>query len=104
MIGLCLRIKIKTIHIKKWYSKTAKPKVVYDGAAMAGGVSLNRAVLTCENLLTGSVDVLMRFLMGKYACVADVGKCVFQIKLPRNQQDWFHMIWFKDNNTDGGKI
>ena len=41
----------------------------------------------------------MRFRMGKYACVADVSKCFFQIKLPRDQQDWFHIIWFKDNTV-----
>ena len=94
---------------KKWYlpffvTKTAKPRVVYDGAATVGGESLNRAVLAGENLLNGLVDVLMRFRTGKYACVADVSKCFFQIKLPRNQQDWFHIIWFKDNNMDSGEI
>ena len=62
---------------KKWYlpffvAKTAKPRVVYDGAATVGGESLNRAVLAGENLLNGLVDVLMRFRLGKYACVADV--------------------------------
>ena len=50
------------------------------------------------------VDVLMRFRMGKYACVADVSKCFFQIKHPRYQQDWFHIIWFKDNNMNSGAI
>ena len=94
---------------KKWYlpffvTKTAKPRVVYDGAATVGGKSLNRAVLAGENLLNGLVDVLMRFRMGKYACVADVSKCFFQIKLPLDQQDWFHIIWFKDNNVDIGEI
>ena len=38
-------------------TKTAKPRIVYDGAATAGGVSLNRAVLAGENLLSGLVDV-----------------------------------------------
>ena len=84
--------------------RRAKPRVVYDGAATVGGESLNRAVLAGENLLNGLVDVLMRFRMGKYACVADVSKCFFQIKLPRDQQDWFHIIWFKDNNIDSGEI
>ena len=85
-------------------TKTAKPRVVYDGAATAGGESLNRAVLAGENLLNGLVNVLMHFRMEKYACVADVSKCFFQIKLPQDQQDWFHIIWFKDNNIDSGEI
>ena len=74
-----------------WYlpffvTHTAKPRVVYDGAATVGGASLNQAVLAGENLLNGLVDVLMRFRMGKFACVADVSKCFFQIKIPESQQ------------------
>ena len=101
--------KNKNDSYKKWYlpffvTKTAKPRVVYDGAATAGGESLNWAVLAGENLLNGLVDVLMRFRMEKYTCVVDVSKCFFQIKLPRDQQDWFHIIWFKDNNVVSGEI
>ena len=90
-----------------WYlpffvTRTAKPRV-YDGAATVGGASLNRAVLAGENLPNSPVDVLMRFRMGRYACVVDVSKCFFQIKLPANQQKWFHIIWFKNNNINGGE-
>ena len=70
---------------------------------MTGGVSINQAVLAGQNLLNGLVDVLMRFRLGSYACVSDVSKCFFQIKLPRGQQNWFHIIWFKNNNIDGGE-
>ena len=91
-------------HLPFFVSKTVKPRVVYDGAATAGGVSLNRAILAGKNLLNGLVDVLMRFRMGKYACIADASKCFFQIKLPRDQQDWFHIIWFKVNNMGSGEI
>ena len=48
--------------------------------------------------------MLMRLRIRKYACVADVSKCFFQIKLPRDQQDWFHIIWFKDYNVVSGEI
>ena len=76
--------RIENDSYKKWYlpfyvTKTAKPRIVYDGAATAGGVSLNRAVLAGENLLNGLVDVLMRFRMGKYACVADVKSASFKL-------------------------
>ena len=39
-------------------ARTAKPRVVYDGAATVGGASLNRAVLAGENLLNSLVGVL----------------------------------------------
>ena len=84
-------------------NNSAKSRVVCDGAAMIGGVSINQAVLAGENLLNGLVDVLMRFRLGRYACVSDISKCFFQIKLPRSQQNWFHIIWFKNNDIDGGE-
>ena len=78
---------------------TAKPRVVYDGAATTSeGASLNRAVWAGENLLNNLVDVLMRFRMGNFACVADVSKYFFQIKIPESQLRWFHIIWFRGNN------
>ena len=45
----------------KWYlpffvTRSAKPRVVYDGAAMVEGMSLNQAVLAGENLLNKLVD------------------------------------------------
>ena len=84
-------------------NNSAEPRVVYDGAAMTGGVSINQAVLAGENLLNGFVDVLMRLRLGRCACVTDVSKCFFQIKSPRSQQDWSYIIWFKNNNIDDGE-
>ena len=46
----------------------------------------------------------MRFRMGKFACVTDVSKCFFQIKIPESQQRWFHIIWFRGNGIDSGEI
>ena len=75
-----------------WYlpfsvTKTAKPTVVYDGSAAIGGVLLNQVVLSGENLLNGLLEVLIRFRLGKFACVAGLSKCFFQVKIPESQQD-----------------
>ena len=91
----------------KWYlpffvTQSAMPRVVYDGAAAADGVSLNQAVLAGENLLNRLVKVLIRFWLGKYACVADVSKCFFQVRIPRDQQDLFRIIWFENNDIEKG--
>ena len=48
-----------------WYlpffvSKTAKPRVVYDGSAVVDDLSLNQAVLSGENLLNNFVEVFCR--------------------------------------------
>ena len=35
--------------------------------------------------------------------MADLSKCFFQVALPREQQDWFCFVWFKNNEIDIGK-
>ena len=60
---------------------TAKPKVFDDGAAELKGMSIKQAVLAGENLVNDLVDVLIRFRLGKYACVSDISKCFFQVRI-----------------------
>ena len=97
-----------TIDTPIWYlplfvTRTDKPRVVYDGAAMFNGMSLNQVVLAGENLLNKLVEVLIRFRLGKYACVADASKCFFQLSIPSDQQDLFRIVWYENNDLDKGK-
>ena len=90
-----------------WYlpffvTHSDKPRVVYDGAAEMNGLSLNSAVLAGENLLNNLVQVLTRFRLGKYACIADVGKSFLQVGIPVDQQDWFRIVWYKNNDLENG--
>ena len=67
-----------------WYlpffvTKTEKPRVVYDHSEKVDGKSLNQSVIAGENLLNNLLQVLLRFRLGKYACVADVSKCFFHV-------------------------
>ena len=73
-------------------TKSAKPRVFYDGAAVAEGMSVNQAVLAGENLLNGLLQVLIRFRLGRYACVADISKSFFQVGVPCDQQNWFRIV------------
>ena len=91
-----------------WYllffvTKQDKPRVVYDGAATVAGVSLNQALLAGANLLNNLVEVLTRFRLGKFAAMADLSKCFFQVAMPEKQRDLFRIIWFKNNDLDGGE-
>ena len=81
-----------------------KPRVVFDGAAKFEGAALNDAVLPGSNLLNGLVDVLIRFRVGRYACMADLSKCFFQVAMPENQQNLFRLVWFENNDVNEGKI
>ena len=81
-----------------WYlaffvTKSAKPRVVYDGAAALQGMSMNQAVVAGEKLL------LSRFRLGKFAGVANLSKCFFQVQIPPSQQNLFWLIWLKDNDV-----
>ena len=94
---------------RSWYlpffvTKQDKPRVVFDGAARCNGWSINDAVLSGENMLSNLVEVLTRFRLGKFACMADLSKCFFQIAMPEHQQDLFRLVWYSDNDIDGGKI
>ena len=80
--------------------KQDKARDVFDGAATFKGLSLNDAVFAGSNLLNGLVEVLTRFRIRKYACMADLSKCFFQVAIPEKQRELFRLIWFKDNNLD----
>ena len=84
-------------------TKQGKPRVVYDGAATVGGVCLNQAVLAGTNLLNNLVEVLVRFWFWKYACVADLSKCFFQVVVPEAQRDLLRIIWFRNSDLEGGE-
>ena len=35
--------------------------------------------------------------------MADLSKCFFQIFIPKDQRDLFHLVWFKDNDIKLGE-
>ena len=77
-----------------WYllffvTKQEKARVVYDGAALHRGISWNQAVLGGANLSNNLVEVLIRFRLERYSCVADLSKCFFQVSPPRALRDLF---------------
>ena len=61
---------------------------------------LNQLVLAGENLLNGLLEVLTLFRMGKNACVTDLSRCIFLVKIPTDPRDLFRLVWFKDNDLD----
>ena len=59
-----------------WYlpffvMKREKSRVVYDGVATFKGICFNHAVFPGANLLNRLTDVLDRFRLGRFACMAD---------------------------------
>ena len=88
-------------YLSFFVTKAAKPRVVYDGLVLVDGLSLNQAVLSGENLSNNLAEVLTRFRLGKFAGVGDLAKCFFQVEIPREQQDLFQIVWFKNKDMFG---
>ena len=82
--NICVGVN-STWYLLLFVTKTAKLRVVYDGSATFKEISLNQISLSGENLLNNLLNVLIRFRLGKFACVADLSKCFFQVRLPQNQ-------------------
>ena len=86
-----------------WYlphfmTAQAKFIVVYDGAAQFHGTSINDHILPVPDLLTSLFNMLSRFHLGKYAITADLPECFFQVGIPEEQQDFFRLLWFQNDD------
>ena len=101
-------VESNLLDVQAWYlpffvTKSAKARVVFDGATVAEGMFINQAVLAGKILLYGLVEFLIRFRLGRYACVVDISKCFFQVGIPCDQQNWFRIVWYENNDLDHGK-
>ena len=81
-----------------------KPRVVYDGSAAWKGRCINDSIHSGPDLLNKLSHVLARFRVGKYALMADLSKCFFQILLPRDQRDLFRILWFSNDGIERAKL
>ena len=75
-------------------------RVVYDGSGEFRGCSINRETLTEPDLLEQLLYVITRFCLGQYAVIADLKECFFQIGIPSEQHDLFHILWNVDDDLE----
>ena len=54
--------------------------------------TINNEILTGPDLLVPLLNVITRFRMGKYALIADLKECFFQIGIPPEQRDYFRIL------------
>ena len=73
-------------------TKQEKSCVVYDGLATFKGICFNHAVLPGANLLSRLTDVLSRFRLGRFACMAELSKYFFKIFISEDQRDLFRLV------------
>ena len=65
-------------------------------------VYINDFIETGPDLLNPLADILARFRLGKFAMMADLTKCFFQISVPAEQRDLFCILWFDKNDVREG--
>ena len=85
-------------------SSQAKKRTVYDGRSEYKGIYVNEVIMTGPDWLNSQSHVLARFRIGKYALMADITKCFFQIKLPEAQKDLCCLLWFENDNVRECKL
>ena len=84
-------------------TKQGKPRIFYHGAATVGEVCLNQVMLAGTDLLNSVVEVLVPFRLGKHACMANLSKCFFSVAVLEARRDLLRIIWFRNNDMEGGE-
>ena len=96
----------KVIHFLAWRgimkedSNTTKLRIVMDASAKmsASAVSLNQCLYQGPNLILNLAKCLIRFMIGKYRCVADIEKAFLRILIAVEDRDALRFFWPIDPN------
>ena len=78
---------------------TTKVRVVYDGAAICEGKSLNNEMLPGPKLQQDIVDILINFRRGAVALVGDIKEMFSQIVLDPDDRRYHRILW-RDMDTN----
>ena len=81
-----------------------KKRIVYDEESEYKWVCVNDVIMTGPDLLNSLAHMLARLRKGKYALIADITKCFFQMKLPEAQRDLCRLLWFEKDDVHNGKL
>ena len=101
----------KIIHFLAWRgiikedSNTTKLRIVMEASAKMSitAVSLNQCLYQGPNLILNLAKCLIRFMMGKYRCVADIEKAFLRILIAVEDRDVLRFFWPIDpSNPNSG--
>lgn len=98
---------------RRWYlpvfsirnpNKPKKVRLVWDAAAVSGGMSLNGALLTGLDLTTSMLSILLRFRERKIAYTADIEEMFHRIKIREEDQQSQCCLWRDCNSTAAPRV
>ena len=91
-------------HLPYFVTCQVKKRIVLDGSAKFDGECINDYFSSGPDTLNQLSHILARFRVEKFAFMADITECFFQVNLPENQRDLFCLLWFENNDMKQGKI
>ena len=102
----------KYVHFLAWRgimksdSATTKLRIVMDASAKpsASDVSLNQCLYQGPNLILNLAKCLMRFMINKYRCVADIEKAFLRIIIALEDRDVLRFFWPVDPGNPNSKL
>lgn len=108
--GYARKVKVEELthqEGKAWYlphhgvyhpKKPGSIRVVFDCSARYQGESLNGHLLQGPDLTNKLTGVLTRFREEKVAFMADIEKMFFQVKVPREDQNFLRFLWWPNGD------
>ena len=92
--------------IMKSDSATTKLRIVMDASAKtsASEVSLNQCLYQGPNLILNLAKCLLRFMVNKYRCVADIEKAFLRILIALEDRDVLRFFWPVDPCNPNSKL
>ena len=82
---------------------TTKVRVVYDGAAVCKGQSLNDQMLPGPKLQQDILDILIKFRQGAVALIGDIQEMFSQILLDPQDRRYHRILW-KDRTLESARL
>ncbi|XP_068215916.1 uncharacterized protein [Palaemon carinicauda] len=81
-------------------------RVVYNCSAKPSksSASLNDCLMTGPSLTEKLFDLLVRFRMNKFACIADIERAFLQIGLQQHHRDFTRFLWLEDPFDENSRV
>lgn len=83
------------------HQKTDQLWVVFDCVARYQGTSLSDVFLRGPDLTKPLVEVPIKFHQYPFADMADIKSMIYQVLVPKTDQDYLRLLWWKDGNVHG---
>ena len=90
------------VHFGVYHKQKHKLRVVFDASLKYKGISLNNMLYQGPDLANNLLGVLLRFRQDKIAFSADIRKMFYQVRVKKEDRDWF--FWFPSEDLNANPV